>query len=150
MEDWGQGMYICRLATALLLTTCCVAAQSQVAVISTDYRDLRKGAYQQFVVAQSHTVVRLPAHISFEQGSTFGVAFAAASLALGVSLGVDFSKILGGPDLYQAVRDLGSEKLPQDIAAECLNGIEPNERPIRGDWLVVWGGKHKIPGNNTV
>ncbi|KAG8409555.1 hypothetical protein J3459_017381 [Metarhizium acridum] len=112
----------------------------RVAVISTDYRDPRKAAYQQFVVAQGHTVVRLPAHISYEQGSAFGVAFAAASLALGVSLGADFSAVLDGPDLYRAVRGLAPGTLPPDVAAECLDGLEPDERPGAGDWLVVWGG----------
>ncbi|KAK2593092.1 hypothetical protein QQS21_009222 [Conoideocrella luteorostrata] len=112
----------------------------RVTVISTDYRDLRKAAYQQYVVAQGHTVVRLPQHISFEAGSTFGVAFAAASIALGVSLGVDFSHVLGGPDLYQAVRDIGSDDLPEDVRNQCLEGIRPDERPRSGDWLVIWGG----------
>lgn len=113
-------------------------------MISTDYRDLRKAAYQQYVVAQSHTVVRLPSHISFEAGSTFGVAFVAAALALGVSLGVDFSHVLDGPDLYHAVRDIGSDDLPEDVRTESLNGIQPDERPRSGDWLVVWGGKYKV------
>ncbi|EFY91902.1 oxidoreductase, zinc-binding dehydrogenase family, putative [Metarhizium acridum CQMa 102] len=113
----------------------------RVAVISTDYRDPRKAAYQQFVVAQGHTVVRLPAHISYEQGSAFGVAFAAASLALGVSLGADFSAVLDGPDLYRAVRGLAPGTLPPDVAAECLDGLEPDERPGAGDWLggCKWG-----------
>ncbi|KID82539.1 GroES-like protein [Metarhizium guizhouense ARSEF 977] len=112
----------------------------RVAVISTDYRDPRKAAYQQFVVAREHTVVRLPARMSYEQGSAFGVAFAAAALALGVSLGADFSPVLDGPDLYRAVRGLGEDKLPRDVAVECLDGLEPDERPAAGDWLAVWGG----------
>lgn len=42
----------------------------------------------------------LPGHVSFKSGLAFTVAFAAASIALGVSLGLDFSSVLDGPDLY--------------------------------------------------
>lgn len=113
-------------------------------MISTDYRDIRKGAYQQYVVAQGHTVVRLPADIPFVAGSTFGVAFAATVLALGISLGVDFSHVRNGPDLYQAVRDINPSHLPEDVRSECLHGIKDHERPQPGDWLVIWGGTYGV------
>ncbi len=109
-------------------------------VISTDYRDLRKSAYQEYVVAWDFNTVRLPAHISYEAGATLGVAFVAAALVLGVNLGVDFTSIENGPDLLRIVRQLPSDSLPADIRQECLGGISENERARPGDWLAIWGG----------
>ncbi|CAM1510765.1 Fc.00g082780.m01.CDS01 [Cosmosporella sp. VM-42] len=112
-----------------------------VIAISTDYRDLRKGTFQQYVAALSYNVVRLPKMTSVEDGATLGVAFVAAALALGVCLGVDFSKVLDGPDLFKLVRKLKSESLPDDVRKECLNSIGSHERARAGDWLAIWGGK---------
>jgi NADPH:quinone reductase-like Zn-dependent oxidoreductase len=117
------------------------AVGDKVVAISTDYRDLRKGAYQEYVVSLDHTTVRLPSSISYEEGSTLGVAFVAAALALGVSMGVDFSHVLDGPDLFKLVRDVDVETIPQDVRDESLNGIKELERPRPGDWLAIWGGK---------
>ena len=86
-------------------------------------------------------MVRIPPHISLQDGSTIGVAFVAAVLALGVCMGVDFSSIQGGPDLLELLQSLDPESLPEDIRAECLAGIQPAERAKPGDWLAIWGGK---------
>jgi NADPH:quinone reductase-like Zn-dependent oxidoreductase len=113
----------------------------QVLVISTDYRDLRKAAYQQYVVAFDYNTVRLPPTLSAEQGSTLGVAFVAAALALGVCMGLDFSSILDGPNLYTLLRQLPPDSIAADIRDECLETIQGHERARPGDWLAVWGGK---------
>ncbi len=110
-------------------------------MISTDYRDLRKAAYQEYVVAFDYNTVRLPPSISSEEGATLGVAFVAAALALGVCMGVDFSGVLDGPDLFSLVRQVGPDVLPDDVRQECLNGILGHERATSGDWLAIWGGK---------
>ncbi|KAJ9145401.1 Zinc-binding dehydrogenase [Pleurostoma richardsiae] len=96
----------------------------KVLVISTDYRDLRKGAYQEYVVSWDFNAVRIPQHLSWEDGATLGVAFVAAALALGVCMGVDFSNVEDGPDLLQLVRQVPADILPADA----------------GDWLAIWGG----------
>ena len=114
--------------------------KDRVLVISTDYRDLRKAAYQEYVVAFDYNTVRLPPTLSAEEGSTLGVAFVAATLALGVCMGVDFSSVLDGPDLYSLVREISPESLASDIRDECLEGIADHERARAGDWLAVWGG----------
>ncbi|KAK3348768.1 chaperonin 10-like protein [Lasiosphaeria hispida] len=114
--------------------------RDRVLVISTDYRDLRKAAYQQYVVAFDYNTVRLPPALSFEEGSTLGVAFVAAALSLGVCMGVDFSSVLGGPDLFSLVREVAPEVLADDIRKECLDSIRDYERAVAGDWLAVWGG----------
>ncbi len=110
-------------------------------MISTDYRDLRKAAYQEYVVAFDYNTVRLPPSLSAEEGSTLGVAFVAAVLALGVCMGADFSSVLDGPNLYDLVRKVAPSALAEDIRKECLEGIRDHERALPGDWLAVWGGK---------
>ncbi|KAF4119237.1 NADPH:quinone reductase or related Zn-dependent oxidoreductase [Geosmithia morbida] len=99
-----------------------------------------EGAYQEFAVGLDYNLVALPPNLTYEQGSAVGVAFVAAVLALGVSLGLDFSTIAGGPDLFRLVRSIDSQKIPEDVRRETLNGIEESERLKPGDWLAVWGG----------
>ncbi|KIW32772.1 uncharacterized protein PV07_04295 [Cladophialophora immunda] len=111
-----------------------------VIVISTDYRDLRKAAYQQCVVATDFNTCRLPPNIAPESGASLGVAFVAAALCLGICVGLDFSKVANGPDLLSIVRGLDPQRLPEDIRSECLNGINQAEKARPGDWLAIWGG----------
>ncbi len=86
----------------------------KVLAISTDYRDLRKAAYQEYVASLDFNLVRLPATMSMDEGSTLGVAFVASAIALGVCLGVDFSGILDGPNLLAIVRGIPPESIPAD------------------------------------
>ncbi|KJR89785.1 uncharacterized protein SPSK_06171 [Sporothrix schenckii 1099-18] len=122
-----------------------ITTGDRVLAISTDYRDLRKGAYQEYVVVWDYNTVRLPPHVSCEAGATMGVAFVAAVLALGVNLGVDFSSVAGGPDLLSIVRRLPPAALAADIRDECLRGIgasdkdQDHDRARAGDWLAIWG-----------
>lgn len=83
--------------------------------------------------------VKIPQNISPRAGATVGVAFVAAALSLGICMGVDFTSILDGPDLLGIIRSI-PERLPQDIKAECLDGISDSERALAGDWVVIWGG----------
>lgn len=117
----------------------------RVIAISTDYRDARKAAYQEYVVSFDFNVVRLPPSISYEEGSTLGVAFVAASLALGISMGLDFSNVLDGPDLLKIVKEVDPELIPEDVRAETLRGISEEDRAKPGDWLAVWGGTSHLP-----
>lgn len=89
-------------------------------------------------------VARLPAELPVNTGAAIGVAFVSALLALGVSLGFDYASITGaseGPDLLGILRKLDPNKIPEDVREECLNGIKDAERPEKGDWLAIWGGK---------
>ncbi|KAG7101449.1 Trans-enoyl reductase lepG like protein [Verticillium longisporum] len=112
----------------------------QVLVISTDYRDLRKAGFQEYVVSSDFNTVRIPPNVPRQPGATIGVAYVAAVLSLGVCMGVDFSSILDGPDLLQVVRSVEPSLLPQDVRQECLSGIQDRERAVPGDWLAIWGG----------
>lgn len=75
------------------------------------------------------------------------MAFVAAALGLGICAGMDFVSPSGhprGPNLLHALWSKPREALPQDIRAECFDGIREDERPRPGDWIAIWGGK-KIP-----
>jgi NADPH:quinone reductase-like Zn-dependent oxidoreductase len=111
-----------------------------VAIPSTDYRDLRKAAFQEYSIASSFNAIRLPKSISINSGSILGVAFVSAALALGICMGLDFQGIENGPDLLDIVRKLDAERLPTDIRQECLHGVAKHERARSGDFLVIWGG----------
>ncbi|RBR26046.1 uncharacterized protein FIESC28_01074 [Fusarium coffeatum] len=116
------------------------AKGDRVIAISTDYRDSRKGAYQKHVVAKSYNIVRLPDNVSFEQGSTIGVAFVTAAVALSICLGVDFTAVDSGPDMRQVVDGLKVDSLPKDVHKEIAQQIPSPDRPEAGDWFIIWGG----------
>ena len=89
-------------------------------------------------------VARLPVELPVNTGAALGVAFVAALLALGISLGFNYASIAGapkGPDLLGIIRKLDRDKIPEDVREECFEGIEDAERPQKGDWLAIWGGK---------
>lgn len=91
-----------------------------------------------------HTLVRLPLTISYNEGSTLGVAFVASAITLGVSIDIDFSFVLNGPSLFDRVRNVDVSKLPAEIRVECLDGIKDYERLKPGDWLAIWGGRFSL------
>lgn len=111
-----------------------------VAIPSTDYRDLRKAAFQEYSIASSFNTIRLPQNVSPESGSILGVAFVSAVLALGICMGVSFECVEDGPDLLKIIRDIDPERLPADIKKECLENISEADRAKSGDYLVIWGG----------
>ncbi|CAD0082226.1 unnamed protein product [Aureobasidium vineae] len=78
----------------------------------------------------------------YASAASIGVAYVAAALALGVSLGLKLSGIPGQDDvdLWEAVRQLPSGAVPVDVVEECLSGIESAERPQPGDWIAIYGG----------
>ncbi|KAK1775436.1 chaperonin 10-like protein [Copromyces sp. CBS 386.78] len=129
-----------------------IKPRDRVLVISTDYRDLRKAAYQEYIISFDYYTVRIPPSLSPEEGSTLGVAFVAAALSLGVCMGVDFSSVLSGPDLFSLLRSsVPHDSLAEDIQirSECLDGIRSHERAKAGDWVAVWGGS-SISANLTI
>lgn len=109
---------------------------------STDYRDVRKAAYQEYVVTTDYNVARIPQGVSVKEGAALGVAFVAAITALGISFGLDLSNLRSaprGPDLLQITRQLDPRNVPEDIKNEIFSGIPVHERPQPGEWLAIWG-----------
>ncbi|MCJ1330422.1 hypothetical protein MMC10_007105 [Thelotrema lepadinum] len=108
---------------------------------STDYRDYRKAAFQQFAIAKDYNLCRLPESVHVERMAAVGVAFVTAAITLGVCLGLRFRD---GPDLYALVRSIDKESLPEDIRDECRKGVSDTERLQAGDWLAIWGAGSTI------
>ncbi|KAK4504574.1 hypothetical protein PRZ48_005490 [Zasmidium cellare] len=109
---------------------------------STDYRDVRKAAYQEYVVTTDYNVTRIPSGVSVKEGAALGVAYVAALVALGISFGVDFSSLRNapaGPDLLHMARQLDPREVPEDIRDEIFSGIPNSERPQPGEWIAIWG-----------
>jgi NADPH:quinone reductase-like Zn-dependent oxidoreductase len=112
--------------------------------VSTDYRDSRKAAYQQYSVVSDFNACKLPDIVTAIEAAPLGVAYVAATLALGICIGLDFQSATGGPrgpDLLKTIRSLPQEALPLDIRKECFEGIREDERAKPGDWIAIWGGK---------
>lgn len=110
---------------------------------STDYRDIRKAAFQEFVVSTEHNSARVPRDLPIQTSAVIGVAFVTAALALGVCIGLNFavSVELKGPDLLELLREVNPGDFAPDIRDECIAGIAQSERAKPGDWIAIWGGK---------
>ncbi|KAH0357171.1 GroES-like protein, partial [Aureobasidium melanogenum] len=109
---------------------------------STDYRDIRKSAFQEYAISTHHNVARIPRNVPTTQAASIGVAYVAAALALGISLGLRLQSLADRDeiDLWEAVRQVPVSSIPADIMEECLSGIENAERPQPGDWIAIYGG----------
>jgi hypothetical protein len=117
-----------------------------VLVPSTDYRDIRKAAFQEYAVATHYNAARIPRGKPIHAASSLGVAFVASALALGISLGLDFSQIAAcrGPNLVDIIRQVDEEHIPADIKDECYSGLNDVERLKPGQWIAIWGGVSTI------
>ncbi|KAJ5671194.1 hypothetical protein N7507_000321 [Penicillium longicatenatum] len=112
-----------------------------VLVPSTDYRDIRKAAFQEYAIATDFNAARIPSSTSIHASASLGVAFVAAVLALGVSFGLDFSRLTQspGPNLVNVVNQLNKNDVPADVHDEVFAIHDESDRPQRGDWLAIWG-----------
>jgi len=112
---------------------------------STDYRDVRKAAFQEYVISTGYNSARIPRNLPVQICAALGVAFTAAALALGACFGVNYASqtdaALRRPDLLHSLRK-PQRQLPADIRAECMGGIALPQRAKPGDWIVIWGGEH--------
>ncbi|KAL4901170.1 hypothetical protein BDW74DRAFT_187823 [Aspergillus multicolor] len=112
-----------------------------VLVPSTDYRDIRKAAFQEYAVATHYNAARIPTPGHTYAAASVGVAFVASVLALGVSLGVDFRGIkkCPGPDLQGVLGTVNEGTIPADVRDECFAARSVVERPRAGEWIAIWG-----------
>ncbi|KAJ5731940.1 Polyketide synthase enoylreductase [Penicillium malachiteum] len=112
-----------------------------VLVPSTDYRDIRKAAFQEYAIATDFNAARIPSSTSIHASASLGVAFVAAALALGVSFGVDFSRLTQspGPNLVNVISTLDKKNIPVDIQDEIFAISSESDRPQPGDWVAIWG-----------
>ncbi|OJZ83108.1 hypothetical protein ASPFODRAFT_63304 [Aspergillus luchuensis CBS 106.47] len=118
-----------------------VRVGDKVLVPSTDYRDIRKAAFQEYAVATHYNAARIPSNSCIHASASLGVAFVASVLALGVSLGLDFRECAQapGPNLQDTVAQLDINDIPADIRGECFSSSGVSERLRKGDWIAIWG-----------
>ncbi|KAL4879261.1 chaperonin 10-like protein [Aspergillus karnatakaensis] len=112
-----------------------------VLVPSTDYRDIRKAAFQEYAVTTHYNAAKIPSTDYAHAAASVGVAFVASVLALGVSLGLDFRAIAGcaGPNLPDVLSKVDPGTIPADVRDECFASRDEIERPKAGDWIAIWG-----------
>lgn len=67
------------------------------------------------------------------------MAYVAATLALGVCLGLRFPALTGN-DLCDILQSLPPDSFSADVRSECQESIDEHERPCTGDWVAIWGG----------
>lgn len=99
---------------------------------STDYRDIRKAAFQEYLIANEFNLSRLAdgaAHVN--DVASLGTGFIAAVVGLGVCFGIDFSNLQNtsipkGPNLASIAREHVKDA-PEDTHAE-IQGISSDER----------------------
>lgn len=119
----------------------------QALAISTDSRDSGKAAYQQYAVVSDYNACRLPHHLSSKNAAPLGVAFVAASLALGMCIGMDFRGVktgLPGPNVLYAIRSTSRDQRPEDIRSENFHQINKDERVRAGDWIAIGEVRNSI------
>ncbi|KAG9258128.1 chaperonin 10-like protein [Emericellopsis atlantica] len=119
---------------------CALKPGEWVLAVSTDYRDFRKAAFQEFAIVCCYNAVRIPCHIDPFRVASIGVAYVAAGLALGVCLGVLFTKESNRRpfNLLDVARKY-TEGVSEDVAPEIYQGIPLESRPQPGDWILVYG-----------
>jgi hypothetical protein len=70
------------------------------------------------------------------------VAFVAATISLGVCLGLKLSHKRGLQlDLLNLARAQDRNDIPKDVVSEVFDAIEHEDRPVAGDWILIYGGK---------
>lgn len=121
----------------------CFSCGHRVLVTSTDYRDFRKAAFQEYAIASSFNTVELPQIVDSSRAAGVGVAFVTAAMSLGVSFGVVFPRRDGDSpiDLLSIARSQIRNEVPLDIVSEVFEGITIANRAHAGEWILVMGGK---------
>jgi NADPH:quinone reductase-like Zn-dependent oxidoreductase len=119
---------------------------SKVLAISTDYRDFRKSAFQEYAVVCCFNAVKIPPAVNPFHVASIGVAFVAASMSLGICLGLDFPPFSKHPplSLLSLAQQQEQDQIPPDVFDEIFHGISPDAKPQAGEWVLIYGGRIDI------
>lgn len=71
-----------------------------------------------------------------------GVAFVAATIGLGICLGLTFpgANEPEALNLLETARLQNEDEVPEDTFDEVFNAISLWNRPNAGDWILIYGG----------
>jgi hypothetical protein len=102
-------------------------------------------------VALNFNTIRLDSTVNSIATAGVGVAFVAASIALGVSLGLVFpgGKTPASIDLLSIARKQRGEEVPEDVVDEVFGSRTASSRPQPGDWILIMGGKSTANGSRS-
>lgn len=116
--------------------------EEQVLAISTDYRDYRKAAFQEFAVSWTFNTLTIPKQVSSNAIAGVGVGFVAAAFTLGICFGLSFpsTERTSGLDLLLLARSQPKHLVPEDVRHEVFRSLALEERLTTGDWIVINGG----------
>ncbi|KAI9700152.1 MAG: hypothetical protein M1820_006934 [Bogoriella megaspora] len=109
---------------------------------STDYRDIRKAAFQEYAISTEHNCARVPRDMPIQTSAVLGVAYVTSAIALGICLGLDLSSLGGlfhGPNLRLLLRQVDPNLLASDVKEECLSRIVESDYARDGEWIAIWG-----------
>ncbi|KAM0418509.1 hypothetical protein ACHAPD_004868 [Fusarium lateritium] len=137
LGDWVGQVYSENPVPGTLVLT----KNVQVLGISTDYRDFKKAAFQEFAIVCAHNAIRIPPNIGNPLATAaVGVAYVTAALSLGVCLGVGFSRqsSIDHHSLLQIAQEDPSD-LPLDVEPEVIPGIAHDCSPRPDDWIMIYG-----------
>lgn len=120
---WINGRDLAGVVVQALVKSPRLRAGDLVLVPSTDYRDIRKAAFQEYAVTTYSNAARIPFTVSAQEAAPLGVAYVASAIALGVCYGLDFSRVaaLPGPDLAGMLGEINVDEIPEDIRGECFS-----------------------------
>jgi NADPH:quinone reductase-like Zn-dependent oxidoreductase len=110
--------------------------------VGTDYRDFRKSAFQEYAIVKDFNAVKIPASFDSPHAASVGVAFVAATIGLGICLGLTFpgTKKPQALDLLEIARSQDESEVPEDAFDEVFKAISLWNRPNTGDWILIYGG----------
>lgn len=126
---------------------CGLKTNDVVLAISTDYRDYRKSAFQQYAVVCCFNAMKIPDDVDPYQVASLGVGFIAASMSLGVCLGLEFPSFTSYAPLalLDLARQQEPDEVPNDVREEVFDALSDSEKPKAGDWILMYGGKFLDP-----
>jgi hypothetical protein len=93
-------------------------------------------------VVNDFNAVRLPQELYAPRAAAVGVAYVAATISLGVCLGLMLSHNINFQlDLLDLARAQDRKNMPEDIVEEVFDALDARSRPVAGDWILIYGGK---------
>ncbi|OCT44054.1 oxidoreductase, zinc-binding dehydrogenase family [Cladophialophora carrionii] len=111
---------------------------------STYYRDVRAGCFQEYIVVPRHTVLPIPADLSFEEAACLGVAALTASMALWKWLSVPMPKVKAwnrGSGRQNPQHSSGDSGYQSSLSrSSLLDGTQVPEEAAQEEWILIWGG----------
>ncbi|KAH7305231.1 chaperonin 10-like protein [Stachybotrys elegans] len=132
-----------RIVASYVEQGCSLEKGELVLAVSTDYRDFRKAAFQEYAIVSYSNAIRIPRRLqSYSEVASIGVAYVAASITLGVCFGISFTRGKGAEKCNFNLLDIAQsfpDDLPNDVASEVLHGISFADRPFPGEWILVYG-----------